>query len=85
VASVLSAALGDLCARKRLAPSLAATAADVKQLVRARLAGAPLPENSLLTHGWRAAHILPELIDLLDGKRALRIANVAAEAPFAYE
>jgi ribonuclease D len=85
VASVLTAALGDLCARKRLAPTLAATAADVKQLVRARLAGAPLPENSLLTHGWRAAHVLPELLDLLDGKRALRIANVAADAPFAYE
>jgi ribonuclease D len=85
VASVLNAVLGDLCARKQLALSLAATAADVKLLVRTRLAGQPLPENSLLTHGWRAAHVLPELLDVLDGKRALRVANVAAEAPFAYE
>jgi ribonuclease D len=85
VASVLNAVLGDLCARKRLAPSLAATAAEIKLLVRARLAGGPLPDNALLTHGWRAAYVLPELLDILDGRRAVRVANVAADAPFSYE
>jgi ribonuclease D len=85
VNSVLLAALGDLCSRLRLAPNLAASSTDVKLLVRARLAGAPLPNDSLLTYGWRRQHILPDLLALLEGRRALRIADVAAEAPFAYQ
>jgi ribonuclease D len=84
VGHVLNAVLGDLCARQRLAPSLVTTSADVKGLVRARLSGEPLPETTL-TRGWRAAHVLPELLAVLDGRRLLRIANVRAEAPFGYE
>jgi hypothetical protein len=38
----------------------------------------------LLTRGWRADHILPELLAVLEGKRSLRIADVKAEAPFAF-
>jgi hypothetical protein len=37
-----------------------------------------------LTRGWRAAHILPDLLAVLEGRRAVRIANVKAEAPFGY-
>jgi ribonuclease D len=85
VSAVVIAVLGDLCARRRLAPNLVANNADVKMLVRARLAGEPLPEESQLTRGWRARHILPDLLAILDGRRALRIADVRAEAPFAYE
>jgi ribonuclease D len=84
VASVLMAALADLCSRWQLAPNLVANGTDVKLLVRARMAGAGLPEDSLLTSGWRAAHVLPELLALLDGRRTLRIADIRADAPFAY-
>jgi hypothetical protein len=56
----------------------------VKLLVRARFSNQPLPDDSLLTKGWRAEHILPELLAVLDGKRSLRIANVKAEAPFSF-
>ncbi len=84
VSNVLSAVLGDVCARRDLAPNLVASGNDVKLLVRARLAGQPLPEESLLTAGWRRQHILPELLAVLDGQRSLRIADVAADAPFAY-
>jgi ribonuclease D len=83
VGNVLNAVLGDLCARHRLAPSLVASSAEVKTLVRSRLTGEPLPDSTL-TRGWRAAHVLPELLDVLDGRRLLRIANVRAEAPFEY-
>jgi ribonuclease D len=85
VASVLNAVLGDVCARMRLAPNLVATTADVKLVVRARLGSQPLPAESLLTGGWRAAHILPELLAVLEGRRSVRVADVAAEAPFSYE
>lgn len=84
VAAVLTSALGDLCARGHLASNLVANSNDVKLLVRARLAGEPLPDESLLTRGWRAVHILPDLVALLEGRRLLRIADVRAEAPFAY-
>jgi ribonuclease D len=85
VSAVLNAVLGDLCTRARLAPNLVATTNDVKLLVRARQAGQPLPDDSLLSHGWRAAHILPDLLAVLEGQRAVRIANVGADAPFTYE
>jgi ribonuclease D len=85
VSAVLIAVLGDLCARRRLAPNLVANNADVKALVRARLAGEPLPELSALTSGWRAEHVLPELLAVLEGRRALRVHDVRAEAPFAYD
>jgi ribonuclease D len=85
VVNVLSAVLGDVCARRGLAPNLIASTNDVKLLVRAHLADQPLPTESLLTAGWRRTHILPELLALLKGRRTLRIADVAAEAPFDYE
>jgi ribonuclease D len=85
VANVLQAVLGDLCARQELAASLVATTSDVKLLVRARMQGAPPPAESLLTHGWRARHILPDLLAVLEGRRSLRIVNVRAESPFVVE
>lgn len=84
VVTVLMAALGDFCARAHLAPNLTAATQDVKLLVRARLQGDPLPHDSLLTHGWRAAHILPHLEALLEGRRSLRVRDLHADAPFDY-
>ncbi len=85
VANVLLAVLGDWCARRRLAANLVATSHDVKLLVRARLNGAAPPDESMLTRGWRAEHVLPEVVAVLDGKRRLRVADVRSESPFAVE
>ncbi|HTU91405.1 MAG TPA: ribonuclease D [Gemmataceae bacterium] len=85
ITNVLTAVLGDVCARRGLAPNLVASTNDVKLLVRARLAGQPLPTESLLTSGWRNTHILPDLLAVLDGRRLLLIADVRAEAPFDYD
>jgi ribonuclease D len=85
VTNVMLAVLGDLSARNHLAPNIVATNNDVKLLVRARFANQPLPDESLLTRGWRAEHILPELLAVLEGKRSVRIADVRAEAPFRFE
>jgi ribonuclease D len=85
VASVLTAVLGDLCARRRLATNLVATTSDIKLLVRARQQGGPPLGESLLTHGWRAAHVLPELLAVLEGRRSLRVADLAADSPFAFD
>jgi ribonuclease D len=85
LSGILTAVLGDFCTRRRLASNLVATSLDIKLLVRARLAGEPLPAESLLTKGWRALFVLPELLAILDGRRSLRIADVSADAPLAYD
>ncbi len=85
ITNVLIAVLGDLCVRLGLSPSLVASSNDLKQLLRARLAGEPLPADSTLTRGWRAEHILPELLAILEGRRLLGIANLASETPFTYQ
>lgn len=84
ITSVLTAVLGDVCARRSLAPNLVASTNDVKLLVRARLASQPLPSESLLMSGWRSSHILPDLLAVLDGRRLLGIGDVMADAPFHY-
>jgi ribonuclease D len=83
VTNVLTAVLGDFCSRNRLAANLVANNQDVRLLVRARLQGAPLPEESGLMRGWRREHVLPELLAVLEGRRSLRIVDIQAEAPFA--
>lgn len=83
--NVLSAALADFCARERLAVGLVASNQDLRQLVRARLQDEPeLAAESPLSSGWRAAHVLPHLQALLDGRRALRVADVRSDRPFTY-
>jgi ribonuclease D len=83
LAGVVSAVLGHLCAERHLAPNLVATGQDVRLLVRSQVAGEPLPAESLLCRGWRAAHVLPELLAVLQGRLSLTVADVTAEAPFA--
>jgi ribonuclease D len=84
VGYIAAAALGDFCARNHLAANLVATSQDVKLLVRARYQGSSLPAESLLTHGWRAAHVLPHLLAVLEGRRSMRIADPRSDAPLAY-
>jgi hypothetical protein len=39
----------------------------------------------MLTQGWRARHILPELQAVLEGRRAVRIADLKKEAPLSVD
>jgi ribonuclease D len=84
VSALLSAVLADLCARKEITASLAATAQDIRWLVRGRVRGEPMPAESHLTHGWRKEALLAELLAVLEGKRGLRVGNTSASAPFDY-
>jgi ribonuclease D len=85
VGNVLSAVLGDLAIRLGVAQNLIASGQDVKQLVRAKRSHTSVPPDCILAAGWRAAHVLPELMAILEGKRLLRVADVRGDAPFAYE
>jgi ribonuclease D len=78
---ILQAVLGDFCARQHLAPNLVASSHDLKQLVRSQMQGAPLPDDCLLGRGWRAEHVLPLLLDVVKGRRTVRVADVRSDAP----
>ncbi|MBM4070761.1 MAG: ribonuclease D [Planctomycetes bacterium] len=84
VVSVLNAVLQDFAVRRQLSASVVATSSDVKELVRTHMVGTELPEDSIWRRGWRAEFVLPELRDILEGKRAIRIGDLACDAPFAF-
>lgn len=82
--SLVQAALFDFATKGRLAPNLVASNQEVKNLVRAFVAGDITQAGSLLTRGWRAQFVLPHLLAILKGKRGMRIADLGTEAPLAY-
>ncbi|HZZ81181.1 MAG TPA: HRDC domain-containing protein [Gemmataceae bacterium] len=85
IVNLLTAILNDFCAREKLAVALTATMSDLKDLVRAKMQKEePSPTNLLMT-GWRREFVLPAILDVLEGRRSVRIADLEAESPFKLE
>lgn len=83
----LSTALGSICRSADVAPSLAGTAQDVRDLIayRLNLGGFAPGEVPLLATGWRA-EVVGQVIDhLLAGDLAIRIADPLADEPLEFE
>lgn len=78
--NLLNVVLNDFAGRNRLAANLIASGADLKAVVRSRVAGDRLPDVPLC-RGWRARVVLPELLALLSGETAIRVANPKAAEP----
>ncbi|MCS6864098.1 MAG: ribonuclease D [Gemmata sp.] len=78
--NLLHVVLTDYATRHRIAANLMASVADLKALARSYLNGGTLPEGPL-TRGWRAQSVLPELLALLSGATAIRVANPRAADP----
>ncbi len=85
VVSVMTAVLNDLCGREGLAASLTCTISDLRDLVRTKMRNEPPSPTNLLMTGWRREFVLPRLLEVLEGRRGLRIANLQAESPFVLE
>jgi ribonuclease D len=85
LANLLTAVLGNFCTTNRLAGNLVASNQDIKLLVRARMHGTTPPADSLLTHGWRREHVLPELEAVLNGQRTVRVGDLRGETPLQVE
>jgi ribonuclease D len=81
----LSTALGSICRSALVAPSLAGTAQDVRDLIAYRLnLGGFDDEVPLLAKGWRA-EVVGQVIDhLLAGETAIQIVDPLAEEPLAF-
>jgi ribonuclease D len=83
----LSTALGSICRSAQVAPSLAGTAQDVRDLIayRLNLGGFESGEVPLLAQGWRA-EVVGQVIDhLLSGDLAVRIADPLDDEPLVFE
>ena len=85
VVNLLAAIVNDFCAREKLAVGLTATVSDLKELVRAQMQKEPVPASNLLMTGWRKDFVLPILLEVLEGKRSVRIGDLQSESPFALE
>jgi ribonuclease D len=83
----LSTALGSICRSAQVAPSLAGTTQDVRDLIAYRLSlgGFAEGEVPILARGWRA-EVVGQVIDhLLAGDTAIRIADPLADEPLEFE
>lgn len=81
VVSLLQAALGRCCAEHRLAASLVGTSQDLKDLVRWQAEGCPPGRRPPLASGWRGEVCGGTLLDVLEGRCALRISDPASDVP----
>jgi ribonuclease D len=85
VANLLSAALAQCCAQRRIAGSIVANVGDLKGLIRWHLEGRPADRLPALLQGWRADVFGRTLLDVLDGRVALRVADPGSDFPVALE
>ncbi|MFI4876832.1 MAG: ribonuclease D [Blastopirellula sp. JB062] len=79
----LAAALGSICREARVAPSLACTVQDVRDLIAYHMDGAP--ESPSLAQGWRAEVVGKTIEDLLDGSLVVRVDDPRATEPLAFD
>ncbi|MBI2931549.1 MAG: ribonuclease D [Planctomycetes bacterium] len=84
LAQLLAAVTQTLAIRHGVEPTLLATSADLQDLVRWRIGLHRSTATPWILEGWRGA-ILQPLLELLDGKRAIRIADARSRNPIALE
>ncbi len=78
--NLLNVVLADFSGRNRLAANLVSSGSDLKAIVRSRVYGESLPDVALC-RGWRAKAVLPELLAILSGDTAIRVADPKAADP----
>lgn len=78
---LLNVVLTDFASTNRIAPNLIATVSDIRAIIRSRQAKEDVPEDCGFARGWRRDAVLPHLLDVLDGKRAIRVTNPSADRP----
>ncbi len=85
VASLLSAALGQLCLQQKVSSGLVANVSDLKHLVRWFSGGRPAHDPPALLEGWRGQFCGQLMLEILEGRRTFRVVDPAGETPVAVE
>jgi ribonuclease D len=81
----LATGLGLMCVQQQLAPSLVATAQDIRDLAAWKLGLLRSEETPYLLKGWRRQVIGDVMDDIIAGKLALRIADPKSNSPVRLE
>lgn len=85
IVSLLSAALANCCAQKKVATTLVGSISDIKDLVRWHGLQRPEERRPILATGWRDEVCGETLLDVLDGRRVLRVVDLREDVPVAVE
>ncbi|MDB5349830.1 MAG: ribonuclease [Planctomycetota bacterium] len=85
VVSLMNATLNQCATQKKVATSLVGSSADLKDLIRWHVSGRPEARRPALLSGWRGEVCGQTLLDVLTGRRALRIVDPEAEVPVALD
>jgi ribonuclease D len=85
VVSLLSATLARCCGQERVAVGLVGGASDLRDLIRWHLDGRPDDRRPALAHGWRWDVCGQTLMDVLTGRRGLRVVDPEADVPVALD
>lgn len=85
VVSLLAATLNQCCAESRVSSALVGSSSDLKALVRWFVEERPEGHEPDLVRGWRDEVCGRTLVDVLAGRRALRVVDPTAEVPVALD
>jgi ribonuclease D len=85
VASLLSSALAFCCVQNGLSAGLVANVSDVKLLIRWHLDGYPDDRLPSIMQGWRREICGNVLLDVLEGRRSVRVVDPSSEVPIALD
>lgn len=85
IGQLLGIALANRCAEVNIARPLIGTTADLRHLVRWHVYGHRSGPKPKLAEGWRGEVCGDLLTDVLDGKIAMRVADVNSDHPLIFE
>lgn len=78
---LLNVVLAEFADRERLAVNLCTTQSDLRAVVRSKQSGEPIAADNVLASGWRSRVVLPHLLAVLDGTKAVRVSDPNAIHP----
>jgi len=85
VVSLLSATLARCCGQAKVAVGLVGGSSDLRDLIRWQVEGRPEDQVPALAKGWRWEVCGATLMDVLTGRRALRVVDPEADVPVALD
>ena len=85
VGKLLALALANRCAELDVSMQLVATVQELKHLVRIHVHGEDVEPRPRLLEGWRSDVCGNLLIDVLEGRIAIRVADAASQHPLVFE
>jgi len=85
ITNLLSAALAQHCAQHQIAGTMVATVADLKELTRWYIEGRNPSYAPAILEGWRSSFCGQFLLDVLEGRLAMRVVDPGSDFPVALE